>query len=102
MLRKIITYPFILLWILIFYPVLVFRVMRKKHEYERDKKRAWQSFYSMNRKWLHSWYSEKGLDSKPPVFYDQNKKQWFKLNRKLRRTLSQKQRMTAQQSKANH
>lgn len=102
MLRKILTYPFILIFKILTYPILVIRVMRKKHEYERDKKRAWKSFYSMNKKWLHSWYSEKGLNSKPPVFYDQDKKKWFKLNRNLRRKLSQKQKTASNPSKMNH
>ncbi len=87
MLIKLVLYPFQLVLRLFLYPVLVVRVMQRKHVYDTEKRLAWQSFYSSNRKWLHTWYSEKGLNSKPPVYYDQHKKAWLKLNRDQRREL---------------
>lgn len=102
MLPKILSYPFVLIWKILTYPILVFRVMRRRKIYQQEKKQAWLSFYSMNRKWLHAWYTDKGLDHKPPVYYDPRQKKWIKLTRKDRRNITTKKKMIIPNSKANH
>lgn len=77
---KFILSPFI-------YIITVFKVMKAKKSYDEDKRNAWNSFYSHNKRWIATWYREKGLNSKPPVYYDQRDKKWIKLNRKSRREL---------------
>lgn len=69
------------------YPVTVYRVMKMRKIYNQEKRDAWNLFYAKNKVWLGNWYREKGLDSKPPVYYDQKSKKWIKLNRQQRREM---------------
>jgi len=69
------------------YPYTIYIVMKAKHIYDRNKRKAWELFYSKNKGWINRWYQEKGLKSRPPVYYDQKRQKWTKLNRKERRKL---------------
>ncbi len=71
--------------LIITYPFSVLKIKRRVKQYNEDKRAAWGSFYSENRKWLGRWYREKGLDSKPPVYYLADEKKWVRLNRQQRR-----------------
>lgn len=102
MLTKILLYLPRLVARLYLYPLIVIQVMRKKHRYDKNKKQAWAAFYSMNKKWLHKWYTERGLKSKPPVFYDQDQCKWVKLSRESRRKLTREQKSLSRKSKMNH
>jgi hypothetical protein len=80
---SILTFPFR-------YPVIIINVMIKKHHYDKTKKQAWGLFYKRNKIWLNTWYNEKGLNSKPPVIYDQGSQRFIKLNRQARRLHSKR------------
>ena len=80
-------FKFITLITLFQYIVTVIRVMKAKRRYDKAKRKAWNMFYASNKKWLTDWYKTKGLNSKPPVHYDQRQQRWVKLNRKARRNL---------------
>ena len=85
--RKLLLFPFVFLYRLLTYPITVYKVMKARRIYNENKVRAWNLFYSANKKWLTTWYKDKGLNSKPPVFYDQHKQKWIMLNRRQRRNL---------------
>lgn len=86
----------------VFYPVIVWRVMRGRKQHLKDKRDAWNLFYSRHKKWLTQWYQEKGLNSKPPVYYDQVQKIWVRLNHNERRKLLKLQRRQKKKLPTNH